>query len=455
MKFKLSLVVVLLIFGATQFLYSQDDTATQLQQLKIEVHILQAQLDSLKAISSGTENTDDIENLEEQFNKRLAQLENKVDAISRATAPTTMNPKITAFFNLAGRHDNTSVMDYNSESSGSNQISNQIYLRSFELDFRSAIDPYADAVAILSVEDEAGTGYAVDPEEIYAIIKRLPILETAPLGLKLKLGRFRAPFGVSNVTHMHDLPWTTRPLVIGKFLGTEHGDFFEGGFNPIGADMAFILPGFLTDISKEVNISIVRSGELGLPNAFSSGSKLAFVSRLNLSKDWDNEHIVDLGLSFYGEGSFLKSESVGEQSTHLTLAGIDLTYKWAPAEDRESNSLVLGGEYLVGSHLVTDTQNVVVRSKPQGAYGYIQYQPSYGTYLGVRYDWLQEPTYDKAVTTSLAIYGTYYTSEFLRFRLGYENRWSDIAVQNNVSSIIFDVNVVFGSHPTEPYWVNR
>jgi hypothetical protein len=28
-------------------------------------------------------------------------------------------------------------------------------------------------------------------------------------------------------------------------------------------------------------------------------------------------------------------------------------------------------------------------------------------------------------------------------------------VQNNVNTMLFEINLVFGSHPTEPYWVNK
>jgi len=43
----------------------------------------------------------------------------------------------------------------------------------------------------------------------------------------------------------------------------------------------------------------------------------------------------------------------------------------------------------------------------------------------------------------------------LRFRAGYEHRWSDAAAEDGINSFVAEVNVVFGSHPTEPYWVNR
>jgi hypothetical protein len=86
-------------------------------------------------------------------------------------------------------------------------------------------------------------------------------------------------------------------------------------------------------------------------------------------------------------------------------------------------------------------------------YGFAQVQLSWHTYLGARYDYAQDIADDRLATQLVAGYLSYYTSEFLRFRAGYEHRWSDIPAQDGVNSFIAEVNVVFGSHPTEPYWV--
>jgi hypothetical protein len=59
------------------------------------------------------------------------------------------------------------------------------------------------------------------------------------------------------------------------------------------------------------------------------------------------------------------------------------------------------------------------------------------------------------ITKSWSAYASYYTTEFLRFRLGFEHRQSDFAEQNDINTILLEINFVFGSHPTEPYWVNR
>lgn len=410
--------------------------------LREEIHQLHVQLDSLKALRDNdlTEREDQLDHLEDLLEKRIESLENKVDAISRASAPIVLNPKMTAFINFAARADSKSVLD----ASGESEISDRPFLRTVEMELLNAVDPYAEARAIISLENQAGGEFSVDAEEAYGLIKRLPILEDAPLGLKLKIGKFRAPFGVNNKIHMHDLPWTTRPLAVAKYLGTEHGEFFESGYNPTGIDLDFFLPNPIPQSTLEMNADVVRSGEVGL-SLGQSGTQPAYIGHLTWSEDWSNEHLLLLGVSAYDENGMNQTR----------LFGADLTYKWAPSENRESHSFVAGGEFYTGKHSTIDTTSKEISQSPYGWYTYLQYQTSYWIYLGVRYDWVKEPANDQLVTRAVAGYLSYYTTEFLRFRLGIEHRMSDIPAEDNLTTGLFEVNFVFGSHPTEPYWVNR
>lgn len=410
--------------------------------LRKELLFLRAQLDSLRSAQLQFEsNQDEATNrFEDRLDKRLQELEGKIDAIARSSAPIIFNPSTTAFINFAARADNRPVLD----EAETAEIHNRPFLRSIEFDYRAPVDPYAEAIAIVSLEDEAGSGFAVDAEEVYGLIKKLPILEDAPLGLKLKVGKFRAPFGTSNKLHMHDLPWTTRPLVVSKYLGTEHGEFFESGFNPVGADLDFYFPNPIPGTTLEMNLDVLRSGSLGLTQE-RSGKQPAYLGRLNLSADWKNEHILVLGASAYRER--------GKTST--TLLGADVTYKWSPAQRRDSRSFVAGGELFVGKHTYDDPEAGETTINPVGGFAYLQYQLSYWLYLGVRYDWVQEPTNAQLSTKAFAAYASYYTTEFLRFRIGFERRLSDLPAHNNLNTGLLEINFVFGSHPTEPYWVNR
>lgn len=417
----------------------------ELENLRKELLQLRRDLENIKTKLPGSESyqEDQVNFLEEQMDRRLRELESKIDAVSRASAPTVLNPRTTAFINFAARTDNKTVYDL---AHPSKEISNRPFLRTFEIEFRNPVDPYAEAVAVISVENEAANEFAIDAEEVYGLIKRLPLLERAPLGMKLKIGKFRAPLGVNNKIHMHDLPWTIRPLVISKYLGTEHGEFFESGFNPTGIDLDFFLPNPVPSTTLEMNVDVVRSGDMALSQN-RTGKQPAFLGHLTLSKDWNNEHLLILGGSAYDEH--------GDNSTRLWSA--DITYKWAPAERRGWHSFVTGGELFSGKHSYLDSTLSRIEHRAYGWFGYAQYQFSYWTYVGIRYDWLQEPSNDQLVTKSWSAYVSYYTTEFLRFRIGYQHLASDVlaADVNNVNSVLFDINFVFGSHPTEPYWVSR
>lgn len=438
-----TILMTLLILFCSALAASQEPETPkekEINELKKEVQQLRALVDSLRSQANPLQE-DVLDRLEERLEKRMQELENKIDAVSRATAPIILNPRTTAFINFAARADDKDVY----EKSGQSRIDNRAFLRTVEVELRAPVDPYAEAVTIISVENEAGAEFAIDAEEAYGLIKRLPIAESAPLGLKLKIGKFRAPLGVNNKIHLHDLPWTTRPLAVARYLGTEHGEFFEAGFNPVGMDLDFFLPNPVPATTLEMNLDVVRAGDFGLSGGL-EGTQPAYVVHLNLSRDWENEHLLTLGASMYQEN--------GIHSTRI-IAG-DLTYKWAPAERREYHSFLAGGEVFFARHSYVDLfSQMQVENSPIGWFGYTQYQLSWWLYAGVRYDQIEEPQDISLKTSSISGYLSYYTTEFLRFRLGYEHRKSDIRVQDNVNSGIFEVNFVFGSHPTEPYWVNR
>ncbi len=388
-----------------------------------------------------------VEDLKDENEDLRGELEDARQQQAQRREPTRinlLNPAITAFLNGAGRVDDRTVL-----SAEGTPIDDRMFLRSAEFDFRAAVDPYADGVLALAIEDEAGEGFEADMEEAYLVLKRLPIVESAPLGLKLRLGRYRAPLGISNRMHMHDLPWTTRPLPVVKLLGTEQGDFFESGFNPEGIDAELLLPQIIPGAVMELNLDVVDGGDIAISPG---GHRPGFLGRYNLFFTAGQTHDVNLGLSGYLEG----------RGGHRgALAGVDLLYQWKPLQAGQFRSFVAGGEaFLADRRFEIDTDGdgipeTPARSRPLAAYGFAQYQLNWHLYAGLRYDYAQEPDDDALATHVLAAYLSYYTTEYLRFRAGYEHRISDLPGEDGVNSLMFEINAVIGSHPTEPYWVNR
>lgn len=387
---------------------------------------------------------EDVKGANDDLRSELADLKAQQASQKPPASLNALNPQITAFLNGAMRIDDRPVL-----TPGGIAIDDRPFLRTAEFDFRAAVDPYADAVAILSLEDEAGEGFGAEVEEGYVVVKRLPILESAPLGLKLRLGRYRAPIGSVNRLHMHDLPWTTRPLPIARMLGTENGEFFESGYNPVGADAEVILPQIIPGVVMELNADVVDGGRVAV--AGGGHDHPGYLGHYNLFFTAHDTHDINLGVSGYYEAG-----------AHRTgLVALDALYKWKPLAAGEFHSVVIGGELFHADRKfsadtdgdgVPDTEQ---RATPWAGFGFAQVQLSWHVYLGGRYDYAQDIA-DPSLTTQVAAgYLSYYTSEFLRFRAGYEHRWSDLPAEDGVNSFIAEVNVVFGSHPTEPYWVNR
>jgi hypothetical protein len=387
---------------------------------------------------------EDAKDANADLKSEVADLRAQLAASKPPASLNALNPQITAFLNAAMRADDHQVTTPDGVA-----IDDRPFLRTAEIDFRAAVDPYADAVVIVALEDEAGEGFGAEIEEGYAIVKRLPVLESAPLGLKLKLGRYRAPIGNANRLHMHDLPWTTRPLPIARFLGSENGEFFESGYNPVGIDADVILPEIIPGAVIELNADVVDGG--GIAIADGEHAHPGFLGRANVFFTARDTHDVNLGVSGYYQGGVHRAG----------LLAADALYKWKPLAAGEFRSVVIGGELFYGDRkfgLDTTGDGVPdmdVHARPLAWYGFAQVQLSWHAYLGARYDYAQDIADPSIVTQVAAGYLSYYTSEFLRFRAGYEHRWSDVAADDGINSFIAEVNVVFGSHPTEPYWVNR
>jgi hypothetical protein len=394
----------------------------------------------IKALEADLE---DVKGANDDLKSELADLKAQQAASKPPTSLNALNPQITAFLNAAMRIDDKQV----ATPSGI-PIDDRPFLRTAELDFRAAVDPYADAVAIVALEDQAGDGFEADVEEGYVIVKRLPVLESAPLGLKLKIGRYRAPIGAVNRLHMHDLPWTTRPLPIARFLGTENGEFFESGFNPVGVDAEILLPQIIPGAVIEFNADVVDGGSIAI--AGGGHDHPGYLGHGNLFFTVHDTHDVNLGVSGYYEAG----------PHRAGLVALDALYKWKPLAAGEFHSVVIGGELFYANRNFSvpgaaDMPATEAHTAPLAGFGFTQVQLSWHLYLGGRYDYAQDIVNDNLTTQVAAGYLSYYTSEFLRFRAGYEHRWSDDPVQDGLNSFIAEVNVVFGSHPTEPYWVNR
>jgi hypothetical protein len=351
---------------------------------------------------------------------------------SAATMANAFNPSITVFGNFVGRADSDTV-----ENEDGDAVDNRFNLREVEVDLRAAIDPWADGVLIVALESEVPGEFEVGVEEGCATLKKLPVLDSAPLGLKLTAGRFRPEFGRLNKIHTHDLPQVTRPRSYQTFLGEE--GYIESG---ITAEAFIPTPG--DNNSLAATMAVLNGGDLPVGED-NDGEDLAYLGHLEWFWDLAPGHDFEVGSSIYA-GRF---DAAGDLDSRLY--GLDLTYKWKPYERGEWRSFILGGELFSADV----DQPGGGSSTPLGYYLWTQYQLSRNAYFGLRYDFTEELEDDELDTDTYGAFLTYYTTEFLRLRLGYEHTESDVAEVDGLDTGWLEMNFVFGSHPVEPYWVNR
>ena len=173
------LIVSLIICAAALFPRSVAAQMSEVDSLKRQLKEMQDQMQKMM---------DRVELLEQE--KAVEQAPPAQGAQSAVQSiPGALNPAISVIGNFVGRADSKRVFNEDGD-----RIDNKMNLREAEIDMRAPIDPYADGVLIASLESESPGKFSAGVEEGYVTIKKLPFLDDPPLGLKLKVGRFRPAF---------------------------------------------------------------------------------------------------------------------------------------------------------------------------------------------------------------------------------------------------------------------
>ena len=362
------------------------------------------------------------------------QLEELASELERARVQSTagqtlsvFNPAIAVSGTFLGREDDRDTFEDDDPDEA--RIDDRFSLREVEVDLRAPVGPWADGVLTLALEQE-DYEFEAGIEEGYVSLRRLPLVESAPGGLKIKVGHFRVNFNRLNRVHLHNLPQPTFPRSLQTFLGYH-------GLKKTGVSGDFFLPSPSDSVSLHGTLEVLNGGDL--PSQSTAGKDdIGFLGQLRTFADLDAARTLDLGVTAWSDGSL------------RSLYGTDLTYTWAPPTHGTWKSFVLGGEAFLG-----DFEQPGLDQHPLGYHVYGQYQFDTSTYAGVRYDHSQEIDDSDLETDIFGLYVTRYSTEFLRFRLGYERARSDIDAIDGRDTVLFEVSFTYGAHPAEPYWVHK
>lgn len=351
------------------------------------------------------------------------------------------NPQITVFGDFLGRAAvGPDPLTEEPTDPDSAQLDNRFNLREVELDFRASVDPFADAVVIVAYETEEPGDLAgeVLVEEGYVILNFLPF------GISPRIGRYHVGFGRANVLHLHDQPQPSFPLPIQQFLGEE-------SLVEQGVSVQWLIPNPF-DLALTWNVEVIN-GEGGEESPILAGEDSknpAYVSRLSYFQEVGDSLTIDLGWSTL----FGYNDADGDRQS--LLWGADVTVRWRPRKESQFWSVVFQSELF----LLDKEVDATTRTRAWGWYAYLHVQAWQSWYLGARFGYSELPDDDESNIRRTGVYLSYYFSEFLRFRVGYEHTEYDFSRASGERApthdgFVFQLTFIFGSHPVEPFWVNR
>jgi hypothetical protein len=156
-------------------------------------------------------------------------------------------------------------------------------------------------------------------------------------------------------------------------------------------------------------VQVIDGGQLPIDPSGDS-SDIATLAHVKWFRDLSPGHDLEIGTSVWSSNS-------ADQ-----LYGLDATYHWKPFQAGEWKSFLFGAELFQA-----DLSGGGFSPHPNGFDLWSQYQIDRNLYVGVRFSRRDDLANETLDTKTYGTFLTYYTTEFLRFRVGYEHSDSDLA----------------------------
>jgi hypothetical protein len=304
----------------------------------------------------------------------------------------------------------------------------QFQFRELELAFGSPVDPYGRADFFIGIEEEDGEWHPHVEEGYFTF-------DTLPYDLKARAGKFYSAFGKANQFHTHAMPWVDKPVTIKNFFGEE-------GMSEAGAELSWLVP---NPWNRYIEL-IFQAQNNGNEASFAAdqSNDLMYVTHLKNFLDIDNDSSIEVG------GSFATGTNAAAGGGHRTnLAGLDLTYKWRPAQQGLYKSLTSMNELLFSrkEQGADDTVN------SHGLYSSLEYQFSRRWSIFGRYDYSQFPDDSKSHEDAFSAGLTFRQSEYCFWRLQYEHTEPGGGSTTNESrdELFLQLNFGIGPHRAHQY----
>lgn len=429
---------------------TNDELRTLLQQALDELHDLHGRVDELEGQKAAPKSDDD--DLEAQLQALLGEDEAEPAPQSppRTVFPSAYNPRIGVFMDAVTNFGNEK------EKLGTGD---SFSLRETEIDLSLPLSPFAEGVLVYSIEDQGNGEFGSTIEEGYASIT-LADLIGVDTPARVRVGRFRLPFGRNNRLHTHDLPQVDRAAPVTYQFGEEgisgNGLLLEtplasGDAGTTSLELAAVngdvftgSEGLLGEAASDAGLSITSDAPLG-------------VARVSHFVSFDPLHDLEVGATYLSgvNGHTI----VTDAGTDIVprAAGLDATVRMRDDESGQGSWLFQGE--LVRTNF--DFGSPAAAGFPTGneaTSGWsltAQRQIGPASYVGVRTGASDVLASTDKVHEQSA-YWSWYADEFFRVRVqGQHLSVADFGADESVWRGLVQFTWNFGAHLPHPYWVNR
>lgn len=401
-------------------------------------HRVWAQAEDVQALRQELEQMkSDLQKMQDHYAETIQQMQNRIDTLESQDQINNLEVKVQkleetqkASSGVLGKMgmDFSVIGDtvFHWTDKKDDDLVNQFNFRELELAFSGNVDTYARGDVFLAVENEGGTT-KVNLEEAY-----LTLLETPVDNLQLKMGKFRPAFGKTNRMHTHSLAWADYPKVIQNYFGEE-------GFSGHGASATYLLPN-PWDIYSEVTLEVLNNDNATL-FAGTDGRDVGPLVHWKNFFDRDGESTLELG------GSLLAAPNMtGKRSIQTRVEGVDLTYKWRPAQEGLYRSLTFQNEILF-SHKEQDLADTI---DSWGMYSSLEHQFAQRWSAFGRFDYAQTPANSDALQQGYSVGLTFKQSEYAFWRLQFEHTERPEGLKDS-DEVWLQLNFGLGPHRAHTY----
>ena len=355
--------------------------------------------------------------------EQLKSLEERLAKLEGAPAKTSLsafNPAMGMALDLAYKHSNDKP---------------GFQFRAAELNVEAPIDPFLKGWAVIT---GSNNDPAVDVEEA--------ALETTSLpNLTIRGGRLFASFGRLAHFHDHELPVIDRPASLDTFIG--------GETRADGLEASFLFP---TDLYVNAVFGVYDKMGANNTRIDPSGARpldeFTYLGRLSSYVDLNDNHSLELGADSAWTPKRTVTDTVGDITTHKntwrTLNGIDLTYRYQPAQGGLYRGLIWGTEIMQNNERRFDPNTLLPtnRVRAYSGFSYVQFKTGLHWRPGVMADLTEDLDQARKLTKTFSGFLTYDVTEFQRLRLVYSEALANVPGAPRNHTISLQWTGVLGHH---------